>query len=85
MPHERETPTAAAALPWQKATKFCDKILKSKRENVMPAALKSWRVTATCMGQEAVVQRNEARERERCRRDERRTPMELFLGSRRVS
>jgi hypothetical protein len=37
------------------------------------------------MGQEAVVQRNEARERERCRRDERRTPMELFLGSRRVS
>jgi hypothetical protein len=61
MSHERETPTAAAALPWQKASKFCDKILKSTRENVMPAALKSRRVTATCMGQEAVVRRNEKR------------------------
>ena len=63
MPHERETPTAAAALPWQNATKFCVKILKSTRENVMPAALKSRRVTATCMGLEAVVRRNE-----KCRR-----------------
>jgi hypothetical protein len=65
MPHERETPTASAALPWQKETKFCDKILKSTRENVMSVALKSRRVTATCMGHE-VVRRNE-----KCRRGKR--------------
>jgi hypothetical protein len=69
MPHERETPTAAAALPWQKETKFCDRILKSTRANVMSAALKSRRVTATCMGHEAVVRRNEIEVQERQERE----------------
>jgi len=64
MPHERGTPTAAAALPWQKATKFCDKILKSTRENVMSVALKSRRVTATCMGHEVVREEREVQERQ---------------------